>query len=47
LRTIARAIDRRWRWPPESVMPFSPTRASYPEALSRMKSSALASRAAV
>jgi hypothetical protein len=24
-RTMARAIDKRWRCPPESVTPFSPT----------------------
>jgi len=24
-RTTARAIARRWRWPPETVLPRSPT----------------------
>ncbi len=28
LRTMARAIATRWRWPPESVTPFSPTSVS-------------------
>jgi hypothetical protein len=29
LRMIARAIARRWRCPPDSVSPRSPTRVSY------------------
>mmetsp|Transcript_17792 Transcript_17792/g.50708 ORF Transcript_17792/g.50708 Transcript_17792/m.50708 type:complete len:121 (-) Transcript_17792:2280-2642(-) len=37
-----RAMARRWRWPPESSMPRSPTRVSYWSSVSRMNSCALA-----
>jgi hypothetical protein len=40
----ARAIDTRWRWPPESLMPRSPTTVSYPCGKRRMNSSQWARR---
>ena len=45
-RTSARAIATRWRWPPESVMPRSPTSVSYPSGKRAMSSSTAARRAA-
>jgi len=42
----ARAIARRWRWPPDRRMPFSPTSVSRPCGVSRMKSIACAASAA-
>ena len=44
--TNARAIERRWRSPPESIRPRSPTLASKPSGLASMKSSACAFAAA-
>ena len=46
LRMIARAIPIRWRWPPESVSPRSPTIVLYPSGIFAMNSSAFASFAA-
>ncbi len=43
LRITARAMAMRWRWPPDSVTPRSPTIVSYPSGISLMNSSALAS----
>ena len=43
---IARAIAMRWRWPPDSRTPFSPTAVSKPCGSARMKSSACAAAAA-
>src|ERR1051325_6199932 len=37
---MARAIAMRWRWPPESVTPRSPTCVSYPKGKRRMNSEA-------
>mmetsp|Transcript_31926 Transcript_31926/g.87440 ORF Transcript_31926/g.87440 Transcript_31926/m.87440 type:complete len:98 (-) Transcript_31926:1835-2128(-) len=44
-RSSERAIAMRWRCPPESVVPCSPTATSYPPA-SMIKSCALAATAA-
>jgi len=44
--TNARAIERRWRSPPESIRPRSPTLAAKPSGLASMKSSACAFAAA-
>mmetsp|Transcript_118946 Transcript_118946/g.288829 ORF Transcript_118946/g.288829 Transcript_118946/m.288829 type:complete len:114 (+) Transcript_118946:170-511(+) len=38
LRRKQRAMARRWRWPPESSMPRSPTRVSYCSSVSMMNS---------
>ena len=43
---IARAIEIRWRSPPERRFPFSPVGVSYPFSILRMKPSQLASRQA-
>ena len=42
LRTKARAMARRWRWPPDSVTPRSPMRVSYPSGNAVMNSCACA-----
>ena len=44
--STARAIAIRWRWPPDSFTPRSPTVVSYPEGSREMNSSALAFTAA-
>jgi hypothetical protein len=43
----ARAIARRWRWPPDSSTPFSPTRVSKPCGSCSMNSRAKAASAAL
>mmetsp|Transcript_5188 Transcript_5188/g.15256 ORF Transcript_5188/g.15256 Transcript_5188/m.15256 type:complete len:120 (+) Transcript_5188:418-777(+) len=43
-RRKQRAMASRWRWPPESSMPRSPTRVWYPSSVSKMNSCALAAR---
>ncbi len=42
----ARAIASRWRCPPESFSPFSPTSVASPRGISRMNSIACAASAA-
>mmetsp|Transcript_12161 Transcript_12161/g.31123 ORF Transcript_12161/g.31123 Transcript_12161/m.31123 type:complete len:91 (-) Transcript_12161:26-298(-) len=37
-RSRHRAIAMRWRWPPDSLWPRSPTRVRYPSAKLSMKS---------
>ena len=43
---MARAMEMRWRWPPESLHPLSPMLVSYPSSLSMINSWALATFAA-
>ena len=45
-RTTARASAMRWRWPPDSEAPRSPTRVSSPSGSAATKPSACASRSA-
>ena len=45
-RKMARAMAMRWRWPPESVMPRSPTGVSKPCGMRAMNSAARAASAA-
>lgn len=40
LRSSARAIAIRWRWPPDSITPFSPMMVSRPLSILLMKSMA-------
>src|SRR5579883_55782 len=45
-RTSARASAARWRWPPESVMPRSPTTVEYPDGSSSASRASCAASAA-